>query len=73
MSIPLPGDAIDGGTVIASAYDDTDYEGIWLMLLRPSPPYYRVVHIDRLAPAVTEYTTYPNIIDAADKWREETQ
>ena len=72
--LPMPGNRVAGSTVIASSYDETDYEGIWLMLFQPDgPPYYQVVHIDRTKPEVTETTEYRNIIDAADKWREETQ
>jgi hypothetical protein len=45
---PIPGDLIDGGTVVASVvlHDEPDEPTSWvLLLLRRSAPYYEVIEL----------------------------
>lgn len=68
---PMPGDHIDGGTVVASVVliDEPDPEGrptTWvLLLLRRSAPFYEVIEVDEFG-EVTSLGEARNIMDAAE-------
>ncbi len=74
-TLPLPGDTFDGGTVIASCWqNDTDPDiPIWaeLLLLTPEPGrHYRLVEIEHNVSdwTVTGRTAFENIIPATEAY-----
>ena len=72
--LPMPGDKVDGLTVIASGWlDDISEPGSWLIIgLYPEPPYYAVREYegaDRLVWAMR----VENIHEAADLYAENGQ
>jgi hypothetical protein len=73
--LPMPNDEFDGGTVIASCWqnDDLSYGPAWytLLLLTNQPgEFYRVVNVDAATSKITADTIFPNIIPAAEAYSE---
>ena len=70
----LPGQALDGGTVIASVYvNDTDYAEplVLALLLMPTPGWhYRLVEVWESSRKITMRQAFENIVPAIEAYVE---